>query len=106
MLAIMLANYAEHTSVTSTLYSSIFIHNKVQIVDGVRATDDGLVFVVVNKLRLQTFNNALLILKKFKKEFVKNMGGKTVLEFDQVFLSYTYLKNIIINDCCRNTSNN
>ena len=69
----------------------------MQIVDGLRATDDGLVFVVVNKLRLHTFKIALAVLRKIKKEFVKNMGGKTVPEFDQVSLLYTYLENIIFN---------
>ena len=73
MIAIMLANYADHTSVTCALYSSKFIHNKVQILDGVRATDNGLVFVVVNQLKLRKFNNALSVLKTFKKEFVKTL---------------------------------
>ena len=67
MLAIMLANYAEHTSVKNSLYSKIFTHNNVQIIDGVRATDDGLVFVVVNKLNLNTFKSALTTLKICKK---------------------------------------
>ena len=44
-----------------------------------------------------TFKSVLHVLKKFKKEFVINMGGKTVLEFDQVSVSYTYLENIIYN---------
>ena len=43
MLAIMLANYAAHTFVTSALFSKIFTHNDVQIIDDVRVKDDWLV---------------------------------------------------------------
>ena len=97
MLAIMLANYAEHTTVTNSLYSMLFMSNQTQILDGVRATDDGLIFVALDRSKKETFKSALEVLKKFKKEFVKNMGGKTVLEFDKVSVYYTYLENTIYN---------
>ena len=42
-----------------------------------------------------TFKSVLHVLKKLQKESVINMGSKTVLEFDQVSVSYTYLENII-----------
>ena len=35
--------------------------------------------------------------KRFKQEFVHNIGGKTVLEFDRVAIGYTYLENIVVN---------
>ena len=97
MLAIMLANYAEHTTVTNSLCSKSFTSNQEQIIDGVRATDDGLIFVVMDGSTSNTFKSVLHVLKNFKKEFVIKMGGKTVLEFDQVSVSYTYLENVIYN---------
>ena len=69
----------------------------MQIIDGVRATDDGLIFVVMDGSTSNTFKSVLHVLKNFKKEFVIKRGGKTVLEFDQVSVSYTYLENIIYN---------
>ena len=97
MLAIMLANYAEHISITASLYSHKFLYEKAQIINGVRATDDGLIIVVLNKLWPKTFLKALHILKRFKQEFVHNMGGRTVLEFDRVAMEYTYLEILIVN---------
>ena len=43
------------------------------------------------------FPKALNILKVFKREFVKYMGGKIILEFDPVNNKYSYLENIVIN---------
>ena len=49
MLAIMLANYAEHSTITSSLYGSKFFHKNSQILDGLRATDDGLIFIAIDQ---------------------------------------------------------
>ena len=62
MLAIMLVNYAEHTTVTNSLYLNFFTSNQVQIIDRVRATDDGLIFVVIDGSKRDTFRLALDVL--------------------------------------------
>ena len=43
MLAIMLANYAEHSTITSSLYGSKCFYKNSQVLDGLRTTDDGLI---------------------------------------------------------------
>ena len=50
MLAIMLANYAEHMAIMSmaTINTHKFFSDNTQIIDGVRATDDGLNFIVLD----------------------------------------------------------
>ena len=57
----MLANYASHTNVTTSLYAKFFTSNQVQIIDGVRATDidDGLIFVVIDRVKRDTFKMVL-----------------------------------------------
>ena len=97
MLAIMLANYAEHMAIMSSINRHKFFSNDTQIIDGVRATDDGLIFIVLDMRQTDIFPKALNILKVFKREFVKYMGGKIILEFDPVNNKYSYLENIVIN---------
>jgi hypothetical protein len=97
MLAIMLANYAEHSTITSALYGTKFFKNDTQILDGLRATDDGLIFVAIDKNSTHCFKVAFNLLLLFKKKFIAKMGGKVTLEFDSVALKYIYLENIIFN---------
>ena len=94
MLAFMLAiwNYAEHSTITSSLYGTKFFKNDIQILDGLRATDDGLIFVVVDRRWTNCFKLAFNLLL-----FFKNMGGKVTLEFDNIASKYIYLENININ---------
>ena len=97
MLAIMLANYAEHSTITSSLYGSKFFHKNSQILDGLRATDDGLILIAIDKRVKKCFRSALDLLKFFKKCFVKKMGGKVTVEFDNISNEFVDLENIIIN---------
>ena len=97
MLAIMLANYAENSTITSALYGTKFFKNDIQILDGLWATDDGLIFVVVDKRSTHCFKLAFNLLLLFKKNFFAKMGGKVTLEFDSMALKYIYLENIIFN---------
>ena len=93
----MLANYAEHSTITSALYGTKFFKNDTQILDGLRATDDGLIFVAIDKNSTHCFKVAFNLLLLFKKKFIAKMGGKVTLEFDSVALKYIYLENIIFN---------
>ena len=93
----MLENYAEHMAIMSTINNHKFFSDDAQIIDGVRPTDDGLIFKVLDMRQSDIFPKALNILKVFKREFVKNMGGKIILEFDPVNNMYSYLENIVIN---------
>ena len=49
----MLANNAEHMSITTSLYLHTFFKNEVMTINGVRATDDALIFTVGDIVGMQ-----------------------------------------------------
>ena len=66
-LAIMLANYAEHMSLTFPSNSVILSQEGSPLIDGIRITDDGLILVVIKELDL--INAAITIMEAFISDF-------------------------------------
>ena len=94
--AIMLANFAEHKALSSSLYQHKFFYRGIRVIDGVRATDDALIFTVGDVRNPNCLVESKKILELFKALFLAIMGN-LVLEFDDHADCYEFTENIITN---------
>ena len=94
-LAIMLANYAEHKSLTAP--SSRIIHSPLGycVVDGIRITDDGLIIVALHSH--QNMETAVEIKKAFVADFEMATGHSLNLVFSDLSTTYDIFENTVIN---------
>ena len=86
-------------SIATSLYSHTFFKNEVMTINGVRATDDALIFTVEDSRDPEWASKSKRKLEIFKSLFLAIMGNLT-LEFDDYSDSYEFTENVVINTYC------
>ena len=94
-LAIMLANYAEHMSLCALMSHKVMDVSSYDMIGGLRITDDGLLFVVVNKQWKNADELAMMILEVFVGLFMFFSGKTLNLIFEDYCDKYEFLENLV-----------
>ena len=96
-LAIMLANYAEHKTL-SELFTGNILRNQegLLIIDGLRITDDGLIFVVINRC-VQGEDFAFQVISAFIAKFEQFTGHSLNIILAKQSNEYQIFENSVIN---------
>ena len=94
-LAIMLANYAEHMSLSAMVNYSVMGLKCNEIIGGLRITDDGLIFVAVNRKWRQATKLCAMVLDLFVGLFMTFSNGSLNLIFEDYCRVYEFLENLV-----------
>ena len=97
-LAIMLANYAEHMSLSAMVNYTVMGLKCNDIIGGLRITDDGLIFVAVNRKWRQATKLAAMVLDLFVGLFMTFSNGCLNLIFEDYCRVYEFLENVVFHN--------
>ena len=98
VLAIMLANYAEHMSLSAMVNYTVMSLKCNMIIGGLRITDDGLLFIVVNRKWTHTAKLAAMVLELFVQLFMVFSNGSLNLIFEDYCRVYEFLENLVFHN--------
>ena len=97
-LAIMLANYAEHMSLNAMVNYSVMGLKCNEIIGGLRITDDGLIFIVVNRKWRHAAKLAAMVFELFVRLFMVFSNGSLNLIFEDYCRVYEFLENLVFHN--------